>query len=82
MQCMGALNILYESDCFRVAEFGAAGIELVDKQSGRSGFLEGPVAARLLADFARLSAADSDEEAVDDCLGDYQALLTQRIRLH
>jgi hypothetical protein len=79
---MGGLNILYESDCFCVAEFGAAGIELVDKQARRSGFLEGPVAARLRADFARLSAADSDEEDVDDFLGGYGALLTHHLRLH
>jgi hypothetical protein len=80
---MSALNILYDSENYCVAEFGAGmGIELVDKQARRSGFLEGPVAARLRASMARLCAADRGEEAVDDFLCTYEALLTNNLRLH
>lgn len=80
---MDALHILYDSDSFCVAEFaGGAGIELVDKLARRSGYLEGPVAARLRSSMARLRFVDPGEEAVDEFLGTYEALLTNSIRLH
>jgi len=80
---MGALNILYDSDNYCVAEFGGStGIELVDKQARRSGFLEGPVAARFRTSMAQLCSADPGEEAVDDFLCTYEALLTNNLRLH
>lgn len=80
---MGALNILYDSDNYCVAEFGGAdGIELVDKQARRSGYLEGPVAARFRSGMAQLWAADPGEEAVDDFLCTYEALLTHDVHLH
>jgi hypothetical protein len=80
---MGALNILYDSENYCVAEFGAGtGIELVDKQARRSGFLEGPVAARFRFHMAELCSADPGEEAVDDFLCTYEALLTNDLRLH
>lgn len=80
---MGALNILYDSDNYCVAEFGVGtGIELVDKQARRSGFLEGPVAARLRSSMAQLRSADPGEEAVDEFLCTYDALLTNDLYLH
>jgi len=80
---MGALNILYDSDNYCVAEFGAgAGIELVDKQARRSGFLEGPVAARFRSSMARVRSADPGDEAVDEFLCTYEALLTHELHLH
>ena len=80
---MGALHILYDSDSYCVAEFGVGtGIELVDKQARRNGFLEGPVAARFRSSMAQLCAADAAEEAVDDFLCTYEALLTNHLRLH
>ena len=80
---MGALNILYDSESYCVAEFaGSAGIELVDKLGRRSGFLEGQVAARLRLDMARMSSRDSGEEEMDEFLCRYEALLTNTIHLH
>ncbi|MEX0638579.1 MAG: DUF3567 family protein [Burkholderiales bacterium] len=80
---MGALSILYDSENYCVAEFGAGmGIELVDKQARRSGFLEGPMAARFRSSMAQLCSADPGEEAVDDFLCNYEALLTNNLRLH
>jgi len=80
---MGTLNILYDSDNYCVAEFaGSAGIELVDKHSRRSGFLEGPVAARLRLGMAQLAAGDPGEEEVDEFLCRYESLLTNAIHLH
>jgi hypothetical protein len=83
MKVVSALDILYDSDSFCVAEFaGGAGIELVDKQARRSGFLAGPVAARLRSNVAQLCSADLGDEAVDEFLCTYQALLTNTLRLH
>ena len=80
---MGALNILYDSDSYCVAEFaGSAGIELVDKLGRRSGFLEGQVAARFRHNMARLCSGDPGEEAVDEFLCGYEALLTNSLHLH
>jgi len=80
---MSALNILYDSENYCVAEFGVStGIELVDKWARRSGFLEGPVAARFRSSMAQLCSADPGEEAVDDFLCTYEALLTNNLRLH
>jgi hypothetical protein len=80
---MGLLNILYDSENFYVAEFSAdTGVELVDKQACRSGYLEGPVAARLRASVARMRSDDQGEDAMDEFLGTYEALLTNTVRLH
>lgn len=77
------MHILYNSDSYCVAEFGSgAGIELVDKLARRSGFLEGQVAARLRLGMERLCTDDSGEEAVDEFLCRYEALLTNPILLH
>jgi hypothetical protein len=80
---MGALHILYDSPNYCVAEFaGVAGIELVDKQTRRTAFLEGRVAAHLRANVARLCAEDPEEDEVDEFLFSYDALLTNAIRMH
>ena len=80
---MGALHILYDSDSYCVAEFaGSTGVELVDKHSRRSGFLEGPVAACLRLGMAKLAAGDPGEEEVDEFLCRYESLLTNAIHLH
>lgn len=79
---MGALNILYDSPHYCLAEFaGVAGVELVDKHGRRSAFLEGRVAALLRANVARLCAEDPEEDEVDEFLFSYDALLTNPIRM-
>jgi len=80
---MGLLNILYDSENFYVAEFSSdTGVELVDKQTARSGYLEGAVAARLRACMARIRSDEQGEDAMDEFLGGYGALLTHSVRLH
>jgi hypothetical protein len=80
---MGLLNILYDSENFYVAEFATdSGVELVDKQACRSGYLEGQVAARLRACVARMRTDEQGEDAVDEFLCTYEALLTNTVRLH
>jgi hypothetical protein len=78
-----AMNVLYSSDNYYVAEFpGLGGIELVDKSTGRTGFLKGAVETKFRASMANLAAGDPSEESVDEFLGLYEALLTNRVVLH
>jgi hypothetical protein len=78
-----AMNVLYSSENYYVAEFpGLGGIELVDKTTGRTGFLKGAVERTFRASMASLAAGDPTEESVDEFLGHYDALLTNRVLLH
>ena len=77
------MNVMYSSKNYYVVEFpGRHGIELVDKTTGRAGFLEGAVEVKFRACMANLAAGEPSEESVDEFLGDYDALLTQSVSLH
>jgi hypothetical protein len=77
------MKVLYDSQHYCVSEFpGYDGIELVDKLVGRSGYLEGEVLARFRALMLDQITDDPTDEAVDEFLDCYGALLTQRILLH
>ncbi len=77
------MNVLYNSDNYYVVEFpGQRGVELVDKHRGRGGFLEGALEMRFRASMADLASRDQSAESMDELLGDYDALLTQRVLLH
>ncbi len=80
---MNAMNVLYDSKHFYMAEFpGCEGIELVDKSAGRGGFLEGDVALKLRASMLHLFTDSPSVESVDEFLGNYDALLTNPVVLH
>jgi ABC-type ATPase with predicted acetyltransferase domain len=78
------MNVMYSSDNYCVVEFLPCrhGIELVDKTTGRAGFLEGAVEARFRASMADLAASEPNVESVDEFLGHYDALLTNSVALH
>lgn len=79
------MNVMYSSANYYVVEFpGRAGIELVDKNTGRGGFLEGAVEARFRARMANLASADPEPstESVDEFLAHYDALLMNPVSLH
>jgi hypothetical protein len=77
------MNVLYNSENYYVVEFpGSAGIELVDKTTGRAGFLEGEVEVKFRASMADLAAREPSVESVDEFLGSYDALLTNRVTVH
>ena len=61
---------------------GCQGVELVDKTTGRAGFLEGAVEERFRATMANLAAGEPSAESVDEFLGLYDALLTHSVALH
>ena len=77
------MNVMYSSENYYVVEFpGRHGIELVDKTTGRAGFLEGAVEVKFRATMAHFAAGEPSVESVDEFLGDYDALLTNSVALH
>ena len=78
-----AMNVMYSSENYYVVEFpGNHGIELVDKTTGRAGFLEGALEVKFRASMAHLAAGELSEESVDEFLGGYDALLFNSVTLH
>ena len=78
-----AMNVMYSSENFYVVEFpGRHGIELVDKSTGRAGFLEGAVEVKFRASMHDLASSEPSVESVDEFLGHYDALLTNSVTLH
>ena len=77
------MNVMYNSDNYYVVEFpGRHGIELVDKTTGRAGFLEGAVEVKFRASMADLAAGEPSTESVDEFLEHYDALLVHSVALH
>jgi hypothetical protein len=78
-----AMNVMYNSDNYCVVEFpGRHGVEVVDKTTGRAGFLEGAVELKFRASMADLAAGGPSAESVDEFLGHYDALLMNSVALH
>ena len=78
------MNVMYNSENYCVVEFRPLhqGIELLDKTTGRTGFLEGDVEQKFRASMADLAAHEPDVESVDEFLDGYEALLTRPVALH
>lgn len=77
------MNVLYDSQNYYVAEYPEhGGIELVDKQIGRGGYLEGDIETSFRSSMRDLFSVDSSDESVDEFLGRYDALLTNPVVLH
>lgn len=77
------MNVLYNSERYYVVEFpGQEGIELVDKSRACGAFLDGAVEVKFRASMADLASGEPTVESVDEFLGGYDALLTQRVLLH
>ena len=77
------MNVMYSSENYYVVEFpGRHGIELVDKTTGRAGFLEGEVEVKFRASMADLAKGEPSVESMDEFLGHYDALLINSVALH
>ena len=77
------MNVMYNSENYYVVEFGGGhGIELVDKTTGRAGFLEGAVEMKFRATMADFAAGDPSVDSVDEFLGQYDALLLNSVTIH
>ncbi len=80
---MDAMNVIYDSPHFYMAEFpDREGIELVDKSAGRGGFFEGDVADKLRSSMLHLFSDNPTVESVDEFLEIYDALLTNPVVSH
>lgn len=76
------MNVLYDSRNYCVAEFpGRGGIELMDKLSCRSAFLEGDLEQSFRLLLAGAICEDPSDDSLDDFLGRYDALMTQPLLL-
>ena len=77
------MYVMYNSENYFVVEFpGRHGIELVDKTTGRNGFLEGALEVKIRASMADFAAGEPSVELVDEFLGNYDSLLTNSVSLH
>ena len=77
------MNVMYNSENYYVVEFpGMHGVELVDKTTGRAGFLEGAVEVKFRASMAKMAAGEPSIELVDEFLGHYEALLINSVAMH
>lgn len=85
-----SMNILFNSSQYYVAEIsgppGAAhGFEVVNKLTGHGAFIDGAVAAGLRQSFHSLVVQNGGQvtiEQVEEFIGGYDALLTQRVVYH
>ena len=77
------MNVIYNSDNYYVVEFpGQRGVELVDKHRGCGAFFMGAVEVKFRASMADVASQDQGADSMDEFLGHYDALLTQRVLLH
>ncbi len=75
------MNVMYNSDNYYVVEFpGRHGIELVDKSTGRAGFLEGEVEVKFRASMADLAAGEPSVETVTTSLARRLASMSASVR--
>ena len=77
------MNIVYNSHHYHVVEYpGRNGFELIDKEAGVAGYLEGHAGEAFRASLSRLIAEDPTIDSVDEFLDGFNALMTQPVRFH
>jgi hypothetical protein len=76
------MNLVYNSDHFCVVEFAGNGYELVDKESGRGTFLQGPSAVKFRDSMQSMISTSPTIESMDEFLSGFEDLLTQNVVLH
>ena len=77
------MNVVYNSSNYSVLEYpNLWGLELIDKHTGRSGFLQGAVAAKFRADMQQVLATSPSVESVDAFLDEFDVAWEQRLTYH
>lgn len=79
------MNVLYDSSSWYVADYPGCGVELLDKSSRRSTFLEGRMAQKMRVSISHIFDQVEDEpsdESMDEFFGYFDALLTTPVTLH
>ena len=85
-----SMNVLFNGALYYVAEIsdqqsGSRGFEVVNKRTGHGAFLDGAVAAKMRTSFQSLlvlHGGQVTEDQVDEFIGEYDALLMQRVVYH
>ncbi|MCX8146719.1 MAG: DUF3567 domain-containing protein [Azovibrio sp.] len=77
------MNLVYNSEHYSVLAYPAlGGFELVDKDTRRMVFLQGPLASHFREAINGIPEAERDIETLDAFLDDYCAGLTQPFVFH
>jgi uncharacterized protein DUF3567 len=77
------MNIVYNSNYYHVVEYPGLGTyELIDKRLGVGGYLQGEMAEVFGQSLAQVIADDADDDSVDEFLANFDAFMTQPVRLH
>jgi hypothetical protein len=77
------MNLIYNSDNYAILAYPVRyGFELVDKQSKRSLFVQGSLAADLRAAIYRIPDAERDVASIDSLLDEYCAGAARPIVFH
>lgn len=65
------MNVVYSSDHYWILAYPGRGLELFDKESLRTLFLQGPVANHFSAAMEEIPEGERDEETIDAFLDRY-----------
>ena len=77
------MNIVYNSNHYHVVEYPGLGtFELIDKRLGVGGYLQGEMAEVFGHSLAQVIADVADDDSVDEFLANFDAFMTQPVRLH
>lgn len=77
------MNTVYSSKQYYVIEYpGHNGYEVIDKQLGVGGYLQGDLALSFAQSLAEVIADDPTDDKVDEFLGNFNALMTQPVSFH
>ena len=77
------MKVLYNSQHYCVSEFpGYEGLEVVDKVIGRSAFLKGEILLRFRSQMLDQLDEDATDEALDELIDCFGALMTHSVAQH
>jgi hypothetical protein len=77
------MNTLYSSKQYHVIEYpGHNAYEVIDKQLGVGGYLQGELASSFAQSLAEVIAEDPTDDRIDEFLGSFNALMTQPVSFH
>jgi hypothetical protein len=78
-----AVTIVFNSAQVYIIDYPANdAVEIFDKRSGRTGLIQGAVAARFRREFSDFMEATPDEDKFEDFIGPYSTLLNQQATMH
>ena len=85
------MNLIYNSEQYSVVEFGiddgqealrSGGYEIMDKPGRREIFIGGAMAENFREKVKLLIASEPSIEEIDDFLGEYDAVMSNRVLYH